>query len=454
MTLHTDAPALAPMNTLSGTVAPKQDRQQAPPILFEGRAHRAEKEHLTGTHRTCSPAVTLERIKPLLETAGITRIADITGLDRIGVPVVLAMRPNAPTLANSSGKGFTRTAATVSAAMEGIEIYFAEEFEFVEDGLSHGSGIRASFRELERDGLVCPLEHLPLTRCNVFDPEAPEAWVIGYDLIGARPMAVPWACVSMMPGYRRESSRFSFQVGSNGLASGNVFLEAVSSGLHEVIERDAVCCAKLRLDDRLELLPRVDLSDSGSEAVDELNARFGRAGTTPALFDCTADTAVPTYLAYLLDDLLPASGAFSGYGAHLDPEVAMLRAMTEAAQSRAVYIAGSRDDLMSLDHQRMRRHGVTRQLDTLRRPRADAAPLRPSAARPTFEEDCATLLKRVRSVGLEHAVVVDLTPPGLPVSVVRVVVPGLEGYCFAHHAPGPRGQAAQRAGLGHGGAEA
>jgi ribosomal protein S12 methylthiotransferase accessory factor len=428
----------------------------APPIYFEGRAYRANKEHLAGTHRACSPEATLERIRPLLATAGITRIADITGLDRIGVPVVLAMRPNAPTLANSSGKGFTRTAATVSAAMEGIEIYLAEEFEFVDDGLSHGAGIHASFLELERDGLVCPIEHLPLSRCSTFRPDAPEDWVIGFDLVARRPMAVPWACVSMMPSYHRDGSRFSFQVGSNGLASGNVFLEALSSGLHEVIERDAVTCAKLRLDHHLELQMQVNLADSGFEAVDELNARFRRAGTTPLLFDCTADTAVPTYVAYLLDDLVPSTGAFSGYGAHLHSEVAMLRALTEAAQSRAVYIAGSRDDLMCLDHQRLRRHGATRQVDALRRPCAGAAPPRPSAAGATFEEDCATLLERVRGVGLERVIVVDLTPSGFPVSVVRVVVPGLEGYTFPHYTPGLRGLAAQREGLLHrqGGARA
>lgn len=435
------------MSTLTVATAPDRDARSTPPIYFEGRAYRSAKEHLAGTHRACSPEVTLERIRPFLATAGITRIADITGLDRIGVPVVLAMRPNAPTLANSSGKGFTRTAATVSGVMEGIELYFAEEFEFVEDGLSHGSGIRASFRELQRDGLVCPIEHLPLTRCNVFRPDAPEDWTIGFDLIAERPMAVPWSCVSMMPGYRRDGSRFSFQVGSNGLASGNVFLEAVSSGLHEVIERDAVTCAKLRTDHHLELQMQVDLAESGFETVDELNARFRRAGTTPVLFDCTTDTAVPTYVAYLLDDLVPATGAFSGYGTHLHPEVAMLRAMTEAAQSRAVYIAGSRDDLMSLDHQRLRRHGAGRQADAVRRPCTGFAPRRPSSARATFEEDCATLLERVRSVGLEHVVVVDLTPSGFPVSIVRVVVPGLEGYLFPHYAPGLRGQTAEREGL-------
>jgi ribosomal protein S12 methylthiotransferase accessory factor len=117
----------------------------------------------------------------------------------------------------------------------------------------------------------------------------------------------------------------------------------------------------------------------------------------------------------------------------------MVRALTEAVQSRGVYIAGSRDDMMSFEHRWVRRSGAAGagnvEPDT-------AAPLRRSSAGDTFEEDCATLLQRLAGVGIEHAIVVELTPPDLDISVVRVVVPGLEGYRFALYAPGPRGRRA------------
>jgi ribosomal protein S12 methylthiotransferase accessory factor YcaO len=52
------------------------------------------------------------------------------------------------------------------------------------------------------------------------------------------------------------------------------------------------------------------------------------------------------------------------------------------------------------------------------------------------------MLERVRAVGVDHVIAFDLAPPDLPVSVVRVVAPGLEGYShFPHYAPGPRGRA-------------
>jgi ribosomal protein S12 methylthiotransferase accessory factor YcaO len=47
----------------------------------------------SGTHRLVAPEVTLERIAPHLLRFGITRCADITGLDRIGIPVYVAVRP-------------------------------------------------------------------------------------------------------------------------------------------------------------------------------------------------------------------------------------------------------------------------------------------------------------------------------------------------------------------------
>jgi ribosomal protein S12 methylthiotransferase accessory factor len=411
-----------------------------PPVRFLGRDCRAAKGFVETTHRTCSPEETLQRIRPLFPAAGITRIADITGLDRIGIPIILAMRPNAPTLANSSGKGFTLAAATVSAAMEGIELYFGEQFPLRLEGPEHGMSVRATYTELAAAGLVCNRELLPVGRYSLFSPDEPEDWTIGFDLMTQEPMAVPFDVVSMIPGHQRDYGRLSFQVGSNGLASGNVFLEAVCSGLAEVIERDAVTCTTLRFGGRVDRAPAVDLAEVSYPSVRSLVERLQGCGLSVVLIDCTIDTAVPCYEAMIFDDLIPDTGAFRGYGAHLDPEVAMVRALTEAVQSRGVYIAGSRDDLMSLEHRRMRSSSAAR---SGRVAPDTTARVCPSSAAATFEEDCTTLLQRLAGVGIEHAVVVELTTADFDVSVVRVVVPGLEGYSsFPHYVPGLRGQRA------------
>src|SRR4051812_23015637 len=77
--------------------------------------------HRNGTHRVVSPDETWQALRPLLEPAGITRVADLTWLDELGIPTVQAVRPASVTLSVSQGKASTYRAAQVSAVMESIE---------------------------------------------------------------------------------------------------------------------------------------------------------------------------------------------------------------------------------------------------------------------------------------------------------------------------------------------
>src|ERR671923_2097286 len=87
---------------------------------------RALKGHRRGTHRLVAPGATVERIAPLKSRMGITRVANVTGLDRIGIPVVMVCRPNARSIAVSQGKGLDLDAARASGLMESVETYHAE----------------------------------------------------------------------------------------------------------------------------------------------------------------------------------------------------------------------------------------------------------------------------------------------------------------------------------------
>ena len=84
------------------------------------------KGHVRGTHRQVSPARTLERVRPFLGEMGITRVANITGLDTVGLPVVMVCRPNARSLAVSQGKGLDLDSAKASGVMEAVESWHAE----------------------------------------------------------------------------------------------------------------------------------------------------------------------------------------------------------------------------------------------------------------------------------------------------------------------------------------
>lgn len=61
------------------------------------------------------------------------------------------------------------------------------------------------------------------------------------------------------------------------------------------------------------------------------------------MFDATTDVGVPCYEAHAWSSTLPIF--FRGAGCHLDPVVALSRALTEAAQARLTTITGTRDDL-------------------------------------------------------------------------------------------------------------
>ena len=89
----------------------------------------AGKHYQKGAHLLVDPTVTLARVMPYMPEMGITRIANVTGLDRIGVPVVMVCRPNSYSIAVSQGKGITLDAAKASGLMESIETWHAERIE-------------------------------------------------------------------------------------------------------------------------------------------------------------------------------------------------------------------------------------------------------------------------------------------------------------------------------------
>src|SRR3954462_14696180 len=94
------------------------------PLSFAGPL---PKKFRRGTHRSAAPSDTLMRVRPFSAQMGITRVGNITGLDRIGIPVVVAVRPNSRSVAVSQGKGPTLGQALTSALMEATELFHAED---------------------------------------------------------------------------------------------------------------------------------------------------------------------------------------------------------------------------------------------------------------------------------------------------------------------------------------
>jgi YcaO-like protein with predicted kinase domain len=367
------------------------------------------------THRACSPSETLERLAPLLPQMGITRLATVTGLDDIGLPVVMAVRPNSRGLAVAQGKGLTLAQARVSAVMEAAEAWHAERVM--------GPVAIATEADLAGGPPVVPLDLLPVDPEARLDPSRPLPWIAGQDLLaGAGPLWVPYDLVHTRFTGPALCGPEWFRATSNGLGAGNTHAEAVAHALAEVIERDASTWA-------LEP-PRPDLGERQIDlgSVDDPDCRLvldllERSQTGCAAWEVTADIEIPVFRCVIVpreDDWRPVA---AGAGAHPRRGVALCRALLEAVQSRLTLISGSRDDC---DRSR---YAPNPERDQILRWLVDKTGPRPFTAAPsheygTAEEDAGCLLRALRAARIPQAAVVDLTrDERLP--VVRVVVPGL-----------------------------
>jgi ribosomal protein S12 methylthiotransferase accessory factor len=148
-----------------------------------------------------------------------------------------------------------------------------------------------------------------------------------------------------------------------------------------------------------------------------------RAGARIDLRWVASDVAVPVFLCVIYEQQGPLRMVHSGAGAHPDAAVAARRAITEAAQSRATYIHGVREDLASaaLDEHDGPRGGW---FDPTA-PHVDYGTLR-SHESASVTEDLRYMARSLRAVGLTEIFAVDLSHPAIPFTVARVIVPGAE----------------------------
>jgi hypothetical protein len=164
-------------------------------MLLLGANAFAIKTYRRGTHRTRNPDDTIARIQPLIGTFGITRVANLTGLDRTGLPVVMVCRPNARSSAVFHGKGINLEAAKASGLMEAIETWHAEHVQLP---LRFGS-----FNDLVPTRRLAEVSGLPRLPDRWFNADLPMLWVEGHDLIAGDRVWVPFETVhadSAVPG--------------------------------------------------------------------------------------------------------------------------------------------------------------------------------------------------------------------------------------------------------------
>ena len=386
--------------------------------------HSCKKTYNNETQRASPQSETLARIEPKVPAAGITRVADITSLDRIGIPVFSCIRPTAEDGAITvyNGKGATVEESRISAIMEGIERYSAE---------AHDREIRtALFQELEgREPVINPVD-LILPEGAMTDRFM--SWYQGYDIVNNETVWVPaFAIFHPVPPRHRGV----FRTNTNGLAAGNTIEEAVFHALSEIIERDAWSLVESTRNTGPAV---VGIDDP---VINDMQKKFADAQVEVTIRDITSDIGIPTIAAVADDVLLKDPSLLTiGIGTHTSARIAVMRALTEVAQSRLTQIHGAREDTTIADlrkkmgYERAKRingywyrDNGTVEYSTITSSDSD-----------DFLTDINNIIVALEKKGLDRVIVVDLTREEIGIPVVRVIVPGLEVFAMDPERRGER----------------
>jgi ribosomal protein S12 methylthiotransferase accessory factor len=359
------------------------------------------------------PPDTLETIRRILQRKrefGITRLGSITELDRIGIPVVQAVRPLSRSVSVNQGKGVTYPQAAISALMESLEGWASEHISTERVEL-------AGFRSMNRQGYW---SHLG----NGGEFNETLAWIKGWDLLSSRAVPVPLALVDT--AYTIPSPHPSWLPrNTTGLAAGTSWRGAIEHACFEALERHARCAA-LRVPhffDRYQVDSRSVFAEAAGKIIDRLLS----AGCSVGIWSIPTEHGLPVYWCHVMESELQAPLApwpAEGFGCDRTHDRALAKALLEACQSRLGIISAAREDITG----HIYHYQGTRKLSAWRRQLAVSASLYPAAAESEAKTDPSALpLEALRRAGARAVIVVALfSDESIPLHVVRVVTPPLE----------------------------
>jgi ribosomal protein S12 methylthiotransferase accessory factor len=388
-------------------------------------------KYFQGTHRIISPSQTIKNHEDKLKIAGITRISEITDLDRIGIPVYSAIRPTSEegSISIYSGKGVDKPQAKASAIMEGFERYSAEKQE-------NENILIGTINEISNYGNTINIEDLNLAKDLQIENIKLE-WNKATDIISEKEYYVPSNSI-YHPYIPNKGTNQIFKSNTNGLASGNSLEEAILHGIYELVERDAWSIFELTKKNKKE----INKESITSPLVNNLLDKFEKESINIKLLDLTADIGISTIAASSDDTLLKDPALLTiGVGTHLNPEIAISRALTEVAQSRATQIHGAREDTVRADFMRKagyeRMKKINKHYFTSEENKIDFEKIKNKGSL-NIKEDIETVKKELQKCNIDKILYADLTRAEIKVNVVRVIIPKLELYSIDNTRLGKR----------------
>lgn len=299
-----------------------------------------------GGHRVTRPEETLARLNRIVSsiTGVVSPPQRITGTN---LPVYTAAhaaeppsRPGGPALQRvkgAGGKGMSDVQARTSCTAEAVERYSCSFFgdeprrrarladiaDIAVDprDLLQFSDLQYAARTVDA---IPGFNYVPFP----FDPTRAIEWTPMVSLASGQTRWV--AAAHCFFNYRDPDDRGeTFQLAdSNGCAAGNTVEEAVLQGLLELVERDAVALWWYTRATRAE----VDLASFADPTFSRLMETYDERGQELHVLDLTVDTGVPV-VAAIRWRRSDGGGIDLGFGAHLDPRIAVSRALSELEQS-------------------------------------------------------------------------------------------------------------------------
>src|SRR5918999_74147 len=369
-------------------------------MSIEEQLHLQSRQKWTvnGTSRIMPAQETLERVSSVSQKIGVTRLADITNMDILGIPNYSAVLPGTEDyIWVYSGKGTTKVHAKASALMECIERY---------SSLPSGGPknfIRGSYDQLSKSFHVLHPDEIVEPVRFQYKNDMLMDFLPGFDLFTNDQIMVP-ASLALFR-YSPVSpilNPFAFHH-TNGLASGNVMEEAICHALCEVIERDAMSLAELR--------------------ASAIPFHFLRH-----MINVLKSNGIPSFNASSIEWITHDYGYLAeGHGTHPDKRIAVLRAITEVSQTRAANIQGARDDLRKIKY-RENNTDDKRAWQFMQSSRTIKFSDITTYFNYDILDDIKLILDHLKQAGLTRAIIVNLTNDNIGIPVVRAIVPGLETF--------------------------
>jgi ribosomal protein S12 methylthiotransferase accessory factor len=376
-----------------------------------------------------------EQASAIAGQLGIQRIGLVGELASVGVHVAQAFAERSGWSASfSSGKAESREGARIGSIMEEAELQAQDAFDPPED-------LHATFAAARADHAAVDPRTLALPFDSGYSDDVKIAWSACSDLLGGGRLLVPSACLTgeRLPNDILYSPRLGGKIfSSSGLGSGFTMAEAAVHATAELIERHAQRLAELQLDNPGKVGARqfwfVD-PESLPETPRRIVAKYRDAGMSVRILDMTCDIAVPAFYARIFEDPFAAGGSTTsdGFACHPDPDVAVAMALLEAAQTKAGFIAGGREDF-SLQARSLGRHERPRTAlassqvfwfssDRPTRPLSDTPGLRSG----DILDELEWMVDRVHDAGYPHLLLADFTTERIaPARAVRMILPGSE----------------------------